>query len=590
MQGNGKFSKRILFLDLIIVSIAAVLIGRLYSLQVVRGADYRDKAEGQYQLASDPFDRNTIYFTEKNGNLVAAATLKNGFVLVINPGKFAQEENPEKFSADAVKKISAEDAYEKMNALFPLDREEFMLKMSKTGDPYEEVAHRIPEETARKIKNLDIDGVSIYREHWRYYPGGNSASHILGFVGYESDGVTLSGRYGLESYYDILLNKNDGGPKMNFFAEVFSSVGNVIDPSAKIKGDIALTIEPTVQSSLEKQLADTKEKYNGGEIGGIIMDPKTGEIYAMASLPNFDPNDVSREENVSVFNNPLIGSRYEMGSVVKPLAMAAAIDAGSVTASSTYNDNLGYIIVDKEKISNYDGKGRGNKIPMQEVLNQSLNTGMVYVMKQMGRTKFSSYMNAYGLGETTKIDLHAEAAGDTENLKEPRDVEHATAAFGHGISLTPIGITRALSSLGNGGYLPEPHLLKQTIYPAGITKDNNLEPGPRVLKPETSEKITRMLVTVVDKALLNGTVKIPNYSVAAKTGTAEISQGGGKGYYTDRYLHSFFGYFPAYDPKFIVFLYVVNPQGEEFASHTLTDPFMQLAKFLLTYYEIPPDR
>ena len=574
MPAKNGHGKRILFLSFCVLIVALTLIARLYSLQMIQGQEYRDKAAGQYQLASDPFDRNTIYFTEKNGTLFPAATLKTGFILAIDPEKLPDPGT----------------VYAKLNALFPLVESEFLSKAGKKNDLYEELAHRVPDDVAQKITALKIPGVGVYREHWRYYPGGEVACHVIGFVGYESDGVTLSGRYGMESYYDDLLNKNDSGPKMNFFAEVFSSVGTVIDPYSKIKGDIQLTIEPTVENMLEKQLADTKGKYQGGEIGGIIMNPKTGEIYAMAALPGFDPNNPSKTTDISDLNDPIVGSRYEMGSVVKPLVMAAGIDDGAVTESTTYNDTIGHVIVNGMKISNYDFKGRGINIPMQVVLNQSLNTGMVFVMKQMGRQKFSEYMNNYGLGETTKIDLPAEIPGDTANLKSPRDVEHATAAFGQGIALTPIGITRALSALGNGGYLPQPHLLKKTIYPAGIIKENTPDQGTQVLKPETSTTITRMLVTVVDKALMNGTVKLPNYSIAAKTGTAQISQGGGKGYYSDRYLHSFFGYFPAYDPQFIIFLYVVNPQGEEFASHTLTDPFINLTKFLLTYYEVPPDR
>lgn len=567
-------NNRIWFLYFVMGTVVSVFIAQLYFLQIVRGQEFRDRAEGQYKISSDPFDRNSIYFTEKDGTTVSAATLKTGFVLTINPQKIA----------------NAEEVYKKLNGIIAVGKKEFMEKAGKKTDPYEEIAHRIPEETAQKIQDMKITGVSLYREHWRYYPGENSASHILGFVGYKDDGKTLAGRYGLERYYDDVLNKDNGKPGRNFFAEVFSSAQNVIDPSLKTKGDIVLTIEPTVQSLLEKKLEETKTKYKSGVTGGVIMNPKTGEIYAMATLPNFNPNDVSQEKNVSVFNNPSVESVYEMGSIVKPLAMAAAIDNGSVTAETTYSDNIGSVVVDGKKISNYDGQGRGNNITMQKVLNDSLNTGMVFVMKKMGRTKFSEYMLSYEMGEETGIDLPGEVPGLMDNLHSPRDVEHATASFGQGIAMTPIEITKALATLGNGGLLVNPHLLKKTVYGTGIEKLNTLEEGKRVLKSETSEKITRMLVTVVDKALLGGTVKLPNYSIAAKTGTAQISRGSGGGYYDDRYLHSFFGYFPAYDPKFIIFLYTYYPVGEKYASHTLTEPFMDLAKFLLTYYEVPPDR
>ncbi len=575
-EHNNK--NRFWFIYFLIFTVAFVLIGQLYFLQIKRGEYYRDRAEGQYKITSSPFDRNSIYFTEKDGNMLSAATLKSGFILAINPAKITAPEN----------------VYTKLNALIPIDKQDFLNKAQKKTDPYEEVARRMPEELAQKIRDLKIPGVNTYREHWRFYPRERSASQMLGFVGYNDDGVTLSGRYGLERYYDDVLNKNSGKPGRNFFAEVFSSAVNVVDPSSKIKGDIVLTIEPTVQSMLEKKLSETREKFNSGVTGGIIINPKTGEIYAMAVTPDFNPNDVSREKNVSVFNNPLVESVYEMGSIVKPLAIAAGLDMGAITPQTTYNDETGFVTINGRKISNYDGKGRGQNIPMQKILNDSLNTGMVFVMRKMGEESFSKYMLSYGLGEETGIDLPGEVQGLVNSLyfprKNSREVEYATASFGQGIAVTPIEITKALSTLGNGGILINPHILKKTVYATGVEKANVQEDGKRILKPETSEKITRMLVEVVDKALLGGTVKQKNYSIAAKTGTAQISKGEGGGYYEDRYLHSFFGYFPAYDPKFLIFLYTYYPQGEKYASHTLTAPFIDLAKFLLTYYEIPPDR
>ena len=574
MADRSLGHKRIWILYFGVIFVAVILIGQLYLLQVVRGGEYRDRAEQKYQSAVGQFERNSIYFTEKDGNLVSAATLRTGFFVELNP----------------VQITDASAVYSKLKNILPLDKTAFLAQATRKNDKSEIIAHRLDEKTATKIRDLKITGVGVFRENWRYYPSESLGAHALGFMGYEEDGVTLSGRYGLERYYDSVLNANNGKPSRNFFAEAFSSVKTAVDPTAKIQGDIALTIEPTVQAELEKQLEFIKTKYKSGDVGAIIINPKTGEIYAMGALPTFDPNDVSGEKSVSVFNDPLVESTFEMGSVVKPLVMAAGIDTGKITAKTTYNDPLGYLIVDTKKISNYDGKGRGNNIPMQEVLNQSLNTGMVFVMKQMGRETFAKYMNAYALGETTKIDLPGEVPGNLENLKSTRMVESATASFGQGISLSPMGITRALCTLGNGGLLIEPHVLKKTIYPAGITKPYSVSEGTRVLKKTTSDEITRMLTTVVDKALLGGTVKLSNYSIAAKTGTAQISRGGGGGYYDDRYLHSFFGYFPSYDPKFLVFMYVVNPRGEEYASHTLTAPFMELAKFLLTYYEVPPDR
>ena len=227
---------------------------------------------------------------------------------------------------------------------------------------------------------------------------------------------------------------------------------------------------------------------------------------------------------------------------------------------------------------------------MQEVLNQSLNVGMAFVAKRVGGPTLSSRMKGLGFGEETGIDLPFETRGLISNLDNPRDVEYATAAFGQGIALTPIETARALAALGNGGYLVTPHIASRIQYDNGAVTNVTPADSKQVFSKQTSETITRMLVHVVDTALRGGEVKKEHYSIAAKTGTAQIAKKGARGYYDDRYLHSFFGYFPAYDPKFLVFLYHVEPQGAKYASETLTDPFMKLADFLINYYQVPPDR
>jgi len=570
MKAESTLRIHIIFTFLLIF--AVILMGRLFFVQIVHGEDFKEKADNQY-IVSVPniFNRGSIFFQERNGNLISAATLKSGFVVYINPSKLK----------------NTNYAYDSINKIIPIDREDFIKKSSKKNDPYEEIAKRVPKELAQKIQNLGLSGVAINKEKWRFYPAGNTASQTLGFIGFS--GNVLSGRYGLERYYNDVLERDNSGLYVNFFAEVFSNIADSILKSDNTReGDLVLTIEPTVQKTLENELNSLQEKWGSVSSGGVIINPKTGAVYALSSKPDFDPNNFKIEKNLSIFSNPIVESVYEMGSIIKPLTMAAALDTNSVTAKTTYNDK-GYVIVDGARIENYDGKGRGI-VSMQQVLNQSLNTGAVYAMQSMGKELFSKYMKKYGIGEETGIEIPNETRGLIDNLQSTRNVEYATAAFGQGIAMTPIETVKALATLGNGGTLITPHIVDRVEYDLGGSHKTYPDPEERVLKKETSEEITRMLVRVVDEALMGGTVALPRYSIAAKTGTAQIANLEIGGYYKNKFLHSFFGYFPAYDPKFLIFLYTVEPKGVKYASHTLTSPFMNITKFLINYYEIPPDR
>ncbi|MBP9818544.1 MAG: penicillin-binding protein 2, partial [Candidatus Pacebacteria bacterium] len=525
---------------------AILLLVKLYSVQIIHSEDFRDRADRQYQRPANAFNRGTIYFTDKAGTKISAATLKTGFILAIIPKSLQRD-------------ASIDTTYNKLLEIVPtLNYEEYAAKANKVGDTYEEIAKRIDEEQGKKIAALKIPGVSLYKDKWRYYPGGELAAHVLGFMGYK--GNEIGGRYGLERSYEDNLKRESDDVYVNFFAELFSNIKKGV--SGELQGDVVTSIEPRTQAYVEDMLKKISGQYSSERSGAIVMDPNTGEIVSMALYPTFDPNNFQAASGPEVFRNDMVESVNEMGSILKPLTMAVGIDLGKVHATTTYNDT-GSVTSDGRTIYNFDKKGRRGVITLQYALSKSLNTGFAYVVQRTGNKAFTEYFKNFGFGTKTGIDLPNEGAGLVDNLNSPRDIEHITASFGQGIALSPVQVVRAFSAIANGGTLVTPHVVKQIDYRVGISKDkkgdSDASANVRVIKETTSKEVTDMMVYNVDNSLLEGKAKNPRYSVAAKTGTAQIAVKGG--YSDDRYLHSFVGYLPAYDPKFVVFMYTVNPRG-----------------------------
>ncbi len=565
-----RLKLRLLFGAILFVALFIIL--RLYFVQVIHGDTYELKAERQYESTSQAlYDRGSIYFSRSDGTLISAGGLEMGFRIAIDPVHITDKEL----------------VYQTIAAHAELDRALYDNAALKSDDPYEALIPRVSDEVGRAISDADVDGIIVERERWRSYPAREKGAQSIGFVAYDDDDV-LAGRLGLERYYNDALDRGKEGLFGNFFAELFANVDDVVGDARKAReGDVITSIEPVVLEKLDQVLRDVHSYYGSRETAGIIMNPKTGEIIALQTVPTFDPNDFSQSDPAH-FGNPLVESRYEFGSIVKALTMAAGLDAGVIQPETTYNDT-GRITLNSKTISNYDGKARG-VVPMQEILSQSLNLGVSFIAGRLGHETFRSYFEGLGLGTETGIDLPNEISGDINNIMDsPRDVEYATASFGQGIAATPVEMIKALGALANDGRVVTPHLARTIKLSSGIEKELTWGEDVEVFSPEAVQKTTRMLVQVVDTALAKGAHSIPEMSVAAKTGTAQIAGPEG-GYYDDRYFHSFFGYFPAYDPQFIILLYTREPSGVQYASETLTEPFFELVQFLIHYYDVPPDR
>ncbi len=569
---RGALRTKLRLFSIAVALFALLVIFRLYYVQVIDGDDYAFAAERQYQKASAAlFSRGSIYFTKKDDSLLSAAGLSTGFTLAINPKLLENEE----------------EAYEKVNALVAIDKERFMLLASKKDDPYEVIAERVSEDIGEQLVEEGIKGLIVERERWRSYPSGAPVAQSVGIVAFAGD-EALAGRYGLERYYEYVLSRDREGLFGNFFAELFAEAGRAAgDARSASQGDLITSIEPVVAEKLSKILESVQVRYGSAETGGIIMDPKTGEILALSSLPTFDPQNLS-EADPLVFGNPLVENQYEFGSIMKALTVAAGLDAAVITRDTTYEDT-GCTTLNTKTFCNYDLKARG-VVPMQEVLSQSLNMGAAFVARRLGHERFRDYFIRLGFGEETGIDLPSEASGNIENIRSsPREIEYATASYGQGVAETPVQMIKALGALANDGMVVTPHLVKAIRLESGIEKKLAWSSPERVFSPQAVEDTTAMLVKVVDTKLADGTLRIPEMSVAAKTGTAQIAGPGGK-YAEGKYFHSFFGYFPAYDPEFIILLYTREPKGVQYASETLVHPFMDLTHFLINYYAVAPDR
>jgi len=569
---RAQFRTRIRIVLTGIVVIALLIFVRLYYIQIIDGENYAEKGDRQYMSGgSGLFDRGSIYFTRKDGTLISAATLVTGFLVAINPQTLKDPDG----------------AYGAIRALASttISRDAFMAAAAKKGQVYIEVAHHLSDESGKALSEQALPGVQVLRERWRYYPGGSLASQSIGIVTFGS-GDVLAGRTGLEYTYEEPLTRTGSSLYKNFFAQLFSNIGDLLVNARNAReGDIITTIEPEVQTRLADDLAKVNAKYSSKESGGIIMDPATGEIIAMASYPTYDGNDL-QSVKATVLGNPLVEQVHEFGSIAKPLTMTAGLDAGVITPQTTYNDT-GCITVNTATICNWDLKARG-VIPMKQVIMQSLNVGAAWIATQLGQEKFRNYFTTL-LGEKTGIDQPSEGRSLLSNLSKPQQIGYDTAAYGQGIAVTPVQMIRALGAIANGGVMVQPHIAKAVRLNTGVERPIEWSKTVPVFSATAARQTTEMMTEMVDVKLEGGKAKIPTMSVAAKTGTAQLTDGRG-GYYTDRYFHSFVGFFPSYAPRFIILLYTNDPRGVQYASETLDKTFLDLTHFLIDYYGVPPDR
>ena len=428
-------------------------------------------------------------------------------------------------------------------------------------------------EIADEINKLNYDGVYLLKESKRYYPYGNLLSHVLGYVGIDNQGLS-----GLELEYDDILTGSSGAIK--YYSD---ALGNKLEIAEEYVeptngNNLTLTIDLDLQIAVERELDNAQAKYDPEHILAVAMDPNTGEILAMASRPNYDPNNYQTYTQEVLARNLPIWMMYEPGSTMKITTLAAAINEGVVNLFEDTFYDKGSVNVDGATIHCWKSGGHGAQTFLNVVEN-SCNPGFVELGFRLGKEKLFEYIKNLGFGEKTGIDLNGEAKGILFDLDKVGNVELATTAFGQGVSVTPIQQITSVSAIVNGGTLYKPYIVKSTENSKG---DILTSVSPTKVRTVITEETSKMVRYALESVVANGSGRnayIENYRIGGKTGTAQKVNNGA--YMVGNYILSFIGFMPADNPQIVVYVAIDNPKGVVQYGGTVAAP---IAKGILESY------
>lgn len=531
------------------------MIYRLVILQIVQTSKYQAFAHGQQKVLHTTMgERGSVYLTGSNGDRIAVAVNSNVYHAFIEPRKI--EENKKK------------ELLIILSEILNIKEEELAPKFEK-DNTFEILKKNLTQEEVVILS--EIEDVHLKKEFVRTYPEGSLAAHVIGFVGGEG-----SGQYGVEQYYEERLRGKEGTREgLKIFNRDF-----ILTDSTEKGEDVELTIDYNIQYFAERELEKAVERTNAE--GGLVVvgDPHTGEILAIANYPTFDVNYYS-EVDSSVMGNSAIQQTFEPGSIFKPITMAIALEKGVIRPDDTFQDT-GVAYIKNEPIYNYDRRSYG-LVTITEVMEKSINTGMVHVKNKIGNQIFLDYLEKFKLFESTGVDLHGEVYSLNKNVKAGYEMNFATASYGQGIELNAIQVFRSFSIFANGGRIINPFVLK---------KDReNREGEERIISPSTASQVTDMLVSTVERGF-GSTAKVPGYHIAGKTGTAQVAWSkigvNKRGYISGKTIQAFAGYAPAYDPRFVILVKLDFPQTRS-AEVSAAPVFREIAKYIFEYKKIPHD-
>jgi cell division protein FtsI (penicillin-binding protein 3) len=481
-------------------------------------------------------------------------------------------------SPNLVAEQERRDIATQLAALLNLDELEIFQQLG-SDETWVLLARPVTADVGQQIEQLDLPGVTIASVPRRRYPQGTLASQVIGFVAGDASSDSLRGYYGVEGYYQEQLAgqvRDQQISNIPFDVPLEEALG-----SGK---DIVLTIDRDIQFLAESQLLQAISETGSTKGTILIMNPRNGDILAMASYPSFDANAYYDVQDPSLLVNSAISEQYEPGSVMKVLTVAGALEQGIITPGFTYNDQ-GRLEVGGITVQNWDRRAYG-LVDATQILVQSLNVGAATISTQQGPTNFYNAMRSFGIGRATGIDLEGEAAGTLFLPGDPNwsESQLATNSFGQGVATTPLQMLVAFNSIANGGLMMQPHVMHQVIDGTTVITSQPSALG-RPISAETARVVTDMMVAVVRDGL-DGNARLPGYTIAGKTGTAEIPSP--IGYEPNASIVTFIGFFPADDPQVSVLVKLDRPT-DYWGSQVAAPVFRRLAERLVILLEIPTD-
>ncbi len=574
-QANNE-QRRFRHIWIFFLILGLIFLIRLFQRQVLMYNQYSILAEKQYYTRIDqPAKRGDIMINDRDStNLVDEQ----------ENGMFSVATDLELFNVMVVPRHieNKQETAQKLSQILGMKEEEVfnLINVDKWYIP--PIKKRISKELADKISELNLKGVSLEGQYYRFYPENNFMSQVMGFVDYNGDG-----KYGIEEYYDGIL-KGEGG----MLKGIKDNLGRVVKVEESEPGkdgsSIVLTIDRSIQYMVEKKLKEGIDKYKAEKGSIIVADPKTGAILAMASYPDYNPNLFNEvpSENQNIFINPVTSLNWEPGSVFKPFIVASSISNKLLEPDSKPEEPFGSsVVVDGYEIHNALDEAYGFETVTQ-ILENSDNIGMIWVANKVGNDLIGDFIKKLGFGEKTGIDVSGEASGQLSNPAKWRDVNRATISFGQGISTTPIQIVQGYCAIANKGKKVRLHLLDKVIEKGSNEKKYEIQEGTKVMSEEDASKVSQMLVSVVE----NGHGKaaaVEGFKVAGKTGTAQIPKPAG-GYEEDQHIGSFAGFAPVEDPKFVMLVKFDKPSNVKWAEESAAPIFGEIADWLLnSYLKVP---